>query len=95
MVQQSEEVSSHWCEFDLQLFGDGGDLGDEGNDDVFADVSDDLHGLSDKRLDLGFVFGDEFLHLLLRHFQVLADDGLDARFDVLHEEHEENDETAL
>merc|ERR1719193_1585844 len=83
MVQQSKKVSSHWSEFDLQLFGDGGDLGYGGNDDVLADVSDDLHGLSDKRLDFGFVFGDEFLHLLLRHFQVLANDGLDARFDVI------------
>ena len=83
LVQQRQKVSSQWCKFDFQLFGDGGDLGLKGNDDVFADVSDDLHGLSDHCLDFGFVFGNELVHLFLSHFQVLANDGLNAWFDVL------------
>merc|ERR1719259_1504614 len=84
---ESLELFSHWSEFLLEFGLEEGPLlrhlGDEGGDDVLADVSDLLHDLGDHGLDLGLVFLDEGVDLLLGPFQVLADDGLDTGSDFL------------
>merc|ERR1719312_868572 len=84
---ESFELSLEWCEFGFHFDSESGQFdfhfGYKWNDDVFADVSNSLHDLGNCGFDLGLVNANQLFDLFGQPFQVFADGGLDAGFEIL------------